>query len=62
MYGLIDDTNTRRFAGPEGAVLAIYDQCRAYTLYSQVGVDRSGRKVFASKPRSYWSDEIEELR
>jgi hypothetical protein len=59
---LIDAANTRRFIGPEGDLLAIYDHCRSYTLYAAVGLDDKGRKVFASIPRSYWADEIEEIR
>jgi hypothetical protein len=58
---LIDQNNTRRFQGPEGQVLAIYDQNRSFTLYAAVGVDQSNRLVFASTPRSYWSDEVEEI-
>ena len=58
---LIDQTNTRRFAGPEGQVLAIYDQCRSYTLYAPVGVDDLGRIVFAGEPRTYFADEVSEI-
>ncbi len=59
-FSQIDPSNTRRFAGPQGQVLAIYDQCRTYTLYSEVGHD--GRSVcFVSAPRSYFSDEVEEI-
>lgn len=57
----IDPTNTRRFAGPDGSVLAVYDQCRAYTLYAPVGVDQQGRICFAGEPRAYFSDEVEQL-
>lgn len=58
---LIDTTNTRRFAGPDGSVLAIFDQCRAYTIYAPVGVDNSGRICFVGEPRTYWPDEVEEV-
>lgn len=58
----IDPTNTRRFAGPEGQVLAIYDQTRAYTLYAEIGSVDGGKSVcFVSAPRSYFSDEVSEI-
>lgn len=60
-FGLIGAHNKRRFAGPDGSVLAIYDQSRSATLYAAVGRDDQGRAVFASEPRSYWSDEVTEL-
>lgn len=54
--------STRRFVGPDGvSVLAIYDHCRSYTLYAEVG-SIDGRVCFVSQPRSYFSDEVEELR
>ena len=59
---LIDQNNTRRFAGPTGDVLAIYDSCRSWTKYAAVGVDAAGRAIFATEPRTYFADEIEELR
>lgn len=59
-FSKIDPINTRRFAGPEGQVLAIYDHCRSYTLYSEVGHD--GRSVcFVSQPRTYFADEVSEI-
>lgn len=59
-FSQIDPTNTRRFAGPEGQVLAIYDQTRAYTLYAEVGSADGKSVCFVSAPRSYFSDEVEE--
>jgi hypothetical protein len=60
-FSAIDPTNTRRFAGPDGSVLAIYDHCRAYTLYAPVGTI-DGRVAFVAEPRALFSDEVEELR
>lgn len=60
MFGFIDPANTRRFAGPDGDVLAIFDHCRSCTTYSQVGT-LDGRAAFVSVPRPYWSDEISEI-
>ncbi len=60
-FANIDPTNTRRFVGPEGQVLAVYDACRAYTLYSSVGVDASGRVCFVTEPRTYFADEVSEV-
>lgn len=58
----IDPTNTRRFIGPDGfSVLAVYDHCRAYTLYAPVGADSNGNLCFAGEPRTYFDDELEEL-
>lgn len=57
----IDPANKRRFTGPEGQVLAIYDQCRAWTKYAPVGMDSKGRVCFVDAPRTYFSDEVEEL-
>ncbi len=56
----IDLTNTRRFVGPEGQVLAIYDQCRAWTKYAAVG-SINGLVAFVSVPRTYFSDEVSEI-
>lgn len=54
--------SNRRFIGPEGQVLAIYDQCHTYTLYAEVGsADRGRSTCFVSAPRSYFSDEVEEV-
>lgn len=53
--------STRRFVGPTGEILAIYDQCRAYTLFAPVGTI-DGRVVFVAKPRTYFSDEVEEVK
>ncbi len=52
--------STRRFVGPAGEILAIYDQCRAYTLYAAVGTIE-GRVAFVSAPVSYFPDEVEEI-
>lgn len=52
--------STRRFVGPAGEVLAIYDQCRAYTLYADVGTI-DGQTAFVSAPRSYFPDEVKEV-
>jgi hypothetical protein len=60
-FSHIDPTNKRRFFGPEGQVLAIYDQCRSYTLYAPVGATDDGVVCFAGEPRSYFSDEVEEI-
>ena len=53
--------STRRFVGPTGEILAIYDECRAYTLYAPVGTI-DGRVAFVSEPRSYFADEVEEIK
>lgn len=58
----IDPTNTRRFIGPEGQVLAIYDQSRSVTLYAEVGSADSKSVCFVSAPRSYFVDEVQEIR
>ena len=57
---VIDRTNTRRFTGPEGQVLDIYDHCRAWTKYADVGCIE-GRVAFVSAPRTYFADEIYEI-
>ncbi len=61
-FSKIEATNTRRFSNEAGDVLAIYDRTRAYTLYAPVGVDADGSVAFVAAPRSYFSDEVEELR
>jgi hypothetical protein len=62
MFTQIDQTNTRRFAGPNGEVLAIYDSCRSYTLYAPIGADNHGRTCFVDQPRTYFSDEVSEIQ
>lgn len=66
MYGLIDKSNTRRFVrrGEDPPVVyAIVYTCKAYTTYSQVGVWEDGqRPAFVSTPRTFWPDEVEEIR
>lgn len=58
----IDPTNTRRFAGPQGQVLAIYDQSRAATTYAEVGsADHGQTTCFVSQPRTYFADEVSEI-
>lgn len=55
-------TSTRRFVGPDGcSVLAIYDQCRSYTLYAPVGSEDGVTECFVGEPRSYFSDEVREI-
>lgn len=62
-FAQIDPTNTRRFAGPQSQVLAVYDECRAYTLYAEVGSADGGKTTcFVSSPRTYFSDEVEEIK
>ena len=59
----IDANNTRRFTLVNAefpVVLAIFDQCRAWTKYAEVGVDAQGRACFVSVPRTYFADEIAE--
>lgn len=54
--------STRRFVGPDGcSVLAIYDQCRSYTLYAPVGSCDGKAVEFVGEPRAYWPDEVEEI-
>ena len=65
-FSAIDPTNTRRFRLLDAefpVVLAIYDQNKSgsYRLFSEVGADENGNICFVNEPRSYWSDEIEEV-
>ncbi len=55
--------NVRRFRHETGvAVLAVYDTNRAFTLYGEV-IAVDGRAAFdVSTIRTYFADELEELR
>lgn len=56
----IETNNTRRFRHIDGvAVLAIFDQNRSFTTYAEVV---EGNRFDLSTARTYWPDEIEELR
>lgn len=58
----IAESNTRRFRHIESeSVLAIYDQNRSWTKYAQVGTF-DGVVCFVSEPRTYFADEVEEIR
>jgi len=61
---LLDQTNTRRFRHIDSnAVLAVYDSNRSFTLYGEVCADAEGRAfIDTATVRSFWDDEIEELR
>ncbi len=52
--------SNRRFIGPMGELLAIYDQNRSFTLYGQVE-DWSSTTFIPNTIRTYWDDEIREV-
>jgi len=41
------------------SIFAVYDECRAYTLYAPIGLE-DGRDVFTAPPRSLFADMLEE--
>ncbi len=51
----------RRFVAPDGDVVAIYDQRRAYTLYAPVGTDKNGKICFVGEPRVYSPAQVQEI-
>lgn len=59
----IDQTNTRRFRHIDGvAVLAIYDTNRSFTLYGEVIAINGRPAIDTTTVRTYFADELEELR
>ena len=60
---LLDQTNTRRFRHIDGnAVLAIYDTNRSFTLYGEVIAINGRPAIDTDTVRTYFADELEELR
>lgn len=55
-------SDSRRFAvDGELEVFAVYDSCRAYTLYAPVGISDDDKPCFAGEPRVYFDDEVCEI-
>lgn len=60
---LLDQTNTRRFRHIDSnAVLAVYDSNRSFTLYGEVIAIDGKPAIDINTVRTFWDDELEELR